>query len=165
VSEKEPTAESQTSAFAKVWADSFAKLAQAALTFSPDAVPPEILRQVRSGMFQALAQSWDEFLRSPQFMEGMKQVMDNALAFRKLSMDFLAKAHQELGSVTSDDVEGLVSAIRQLESRLTERLNELSSQIVELNRRLDKLPAGPTATPAAPQPARRARSRSGDKAT
>src|SRR5437764_226183 len=131
--------ESQTLAFLKICTESFAKIGKAAFTFSPDAVPPEMLRQVRSGMFQALAQSWDEFLRSPQFMEGMKQMMDNAVAFRKLSSEFLTTAHQELGGVTSEDVEGLVGVVRHMESRLAERMEALSSQMAELNRRLSEL--------------------------
>jgi len=106
MNEQNPDLTGQSLDFLKIWTDSFAKLSKAAFTFSPDALPPEMLRQLRSGMFQALAQSWDEFLRSPQFMDGMKQMMENAVAFRKLSTEFLTKAHQELGGVTPEDVEG-----------------------------------------------------------
>ncbi len=149
MNEQDPKVESQTQAFFKIWADSMAKLTQAAFTFSPDAVPPEMLRQVRSGMFQALAQSWDEFLRSPQFMEGMKQMMENALAFRKLSTEFLTKAQQELGGVTIEDVEGVVGAVRHLESRLLERLEEVSQQLNDVKRRLEALEGSQASTHAA----------------
>jgi hypothetical protein len=138
MSEQEPKLESQL-AFFKIWAECMAKLAQSAFSFSPDAVPPEMLRQMRAGMLRALAQSWDEFLRSPQFMEGMKQMMENALAFRKLSTEFLTKAQQELGGVTVEDVDGLVGAVRNLEARVLERLGVLSQQIEEIKRRLDVL--------------------------
>jgi hypothetical protein len=153
VNEKEPNVE--TSAFAKLWAEAFARLAQTAFTFSPDAVSPETLRQVRSGIFQALAQSWDEFLRSPQFMEGMKQMMDNAIAFRKLSSNLLQKTRQELGSVGADDIDALVVLVTQVESRLTQRLDEVAAQLLNLNRRLDQLATSAPARPSRPKAAQR----------
>ena len=63
----------QWAAFQKIWTDTFTRMMQLGFTFSPESAPPEFLRQIRSGIFQALTQSWDEFLRSPQFLEGMKQ--------------------------------------------------------------------------------------------
>jgi hypothetical protein len=159
MSEHEAQSENQTQAFLKIWTDSFAKLGQAAFTFSPDAVPPEMLRQVRSGMFQALAQSWDEFLRSPQFMEGMKQVMDNAVAFRKLSTDILTKARHDLSGVAQNDIEGLAGAIAHTESRVMQRLEALSEQVAVLTGRLEEV-AKPQRTSNRRKPARRGRARS-----
>jgi hypothetical protein len=139
MNEQNQEAESQTAAFLKLWTESFAKLGQAAFTFSPDSVPPELLRQVRAGMFQALAQSWEEFLRSPQFMEGTKQLMDNAVALRKLSTEFLTKARHELGGVAQEDVDGLVVAVHHLEIKIMSRMDGLTGQIAEMNRRLDAM--------------------------
>lgn len=139
MNEQNQQAEQQGAAFLKLWIESFAKLGQAAFSFSPDAVPPELLRQVRTGMFRAMAQSWEEFLRSPQFMEGAKQMMDNALALRKLSTEFLTKARHELGGVAQEDVDGLVVAVHHLENRLMSRVDELTNQIAEMNRRFDAM--------------------------
>src|SRR5207302_10449800 len=83
----------QAASFQKVWMETFTKMAQAGLSFSPDSTPPELMRQMRSGIFSALSQSWDEYMRSPQFMESMKTMMDNAITFRKMSTDFLTEAH------------------------------------------------------------------------
>jgi hypothetical protein len=139
MNEQNQQTENQTAAFLRLWTDSFAKLGQAAFSFSPDAVPPELLRQVRTGMFQALAQSWDEFLHSPQFMEGMKQMMDNAVALRKLSTEFLTKARHELGGVAQEDVDGLVVAVHHLETQVLGRVDGLTNQIAEMNRRLESI--------------------------
>jgi hypothetical protein len=132
-------AECQSAAFLKLWTESFAKLGQAAFSFSPESVPPELLRQVRAGMFQALAQSWEEFLRSPQFMAAAKQMMDNAVALRKLSSDFFTKAHHELAGVAQEDFDGQVAAVHHLETKITSRLDGVTNQIIETNRRLDAI--------------------------
>jgi hypothetical protein len=65
----------------------------------------EFIRQMRSGIFQALGQSWEHFLRSPQFMEGMKQWMDNAMAFRKMSSDFFTKVRHETQTTSREDID------------------------------------------------------------
>ena len=66
-----------SAAFQKIWVDTMSRMMKAAFTVTPDSVPPEILRQIRSAIFQALTESWNEFLRSPQFQEGMKQTVES----------------------------------------------------------------------------------------
>ena len=118
-----------TADFFKHWQESFNRILQAAGTFTPDTLPPEMLRQIRSNMFQAMAKSWEEFLRSPQFLEGMKQMMDNAIAFRRLSSDFLTKARQEMQGTSRQDVDDMLLAMREMEARLTRRVDELAAQM------------------------------------
>ena len=135
------SSDSPASAFPRIWFESFSKLAQAALTFSPDSVPPEMLRQVRTGVFQALSQSWDEFLRSPEFLEGMKQIMDQGIAFRQLSTELFTKARHDIAGVAQEDVDGAVVVLQRIERRVLDRLEGVSRQVADLNRRLDKLEA------------------------
>src|SRR5262249_48362273 len=108
-----------------------------ALTSSPATAPPEILRQVRSSLFQALAQCWDQVLRSPEFLECLKPVMDNSAAFQKASTDLLAKVRHEWGGVTREDCESLVDAVSRLEKRVFDGFGTLSRQVEQLNGRLD----------------------------
>src|SRR5437763_15949037 len=98
----EKTAE-QMAAFQKIWAESISKTMQTAFSMAPNSAPPEVLRKIRSGLFQALAQSCDEFMRSPQFLEGMKQCMDYAINFRKMSIDFMEKVRNEFHSPSGED--------------------------------------------------------------
>lgn len=129
-------------AFQKVWSDTFQKMMQAGFTFSPESLPPEVARQIRSTLFQALAQSWDQFLRSPQFLEGTKQWMDSAIAFRKLTNEFLSRARHEAQATSRDDIDSIVLAVRQMETRVLERVQELAAQVEELQRRLDRRAPG-----------------------
>src|SRR4051812_23892533 len=63
----------QVGAFQKIWTESFTQLMQTAFTTTPTSAPPEVLREMRSGILKSLARSWDEFLRSPQFLDVMRQ--------------------------------------------------------------------------------------------
>jgi hypothetical protein len=119
----------QAAAFQKIWMESASKVMQAAFTMGPNSPPPEILRQIRSGIFQALANSWEEFMRSPQFLDGMKQWTENAISFRKLSNDFMAKVRNELQAPSRDDMDSIMLTIRHVEKRLLDRIDDLSAQI------------------------------------
>lgn len=124
----------QGAAFQKIWLESMSKLMQAAFTFSPNATPPEFISEVRNSIFKALGESWDEFLRSPQFQHNMKQWMDNAVAFREMSNDFMAKVRQEVQAPSHEDIGAVQLNMRHLETRILDRLEDLSMQIEELKR-------------------------------
>ena len=123
------TLTAQMSAFQKIWMETFSRLTQTAFASGPEAVPPEVLRQMRNGIFQALAQSWDEYLRSPQFMQGMKQWMDGAIFFRKMTNDMLTKARHETQDVAREDIDTVLLSIRHLEQRILDRIEELASRL------------------------------------
>jgi hypothetical protein len=127
----EKTAE-QAAAFQKIWLESASRMMQAGFAMGPNSAPPEVLRQLRSGIFQALAETWEEFMRSPQFMEGMKQWMETAISFRKISSDFLAKARNEMQAPSRDDVDTIMLNIRHIEKRLLDRIEELSAEVREM---------------------------------
>lgn len=127
----EKTAE-QAAAFQKIWMESASKMIQAGFAWGPNSAPPEVLRQLRSGMFQALAESWEEFMRSPQFLEGMKQWMETAVSFRKVTGEFLAKARNEMQAPSRDDIDTIMLNIRHMEKRLLDRIEDLSQQVQQL---------------------------------
>jgi hypothetical protein len=131
----------QAAAFQKIWVDSISKTMQTLFTCNPETVPPEIARQIRSSIFQALAKSWDEFMRSPQFLEGMKQWMDQAVSFRKMSNDFMATVRNEMQAPSRDDIDTIMLTVRHMEKRILDRVEELSIEVAELSQRLDSRPA------------------------
>lgn len=122
----------QWAAFQKIWTDTFAKMMQLGFSYSPEAAPPEFLRQIRSGIFQALSQSWDQFLRSPQFMEATKQWMEQAVAFRKMTNDLFAKARHETQGTARRDVDGVLLALQKLEARVLDRIDDLAEEVERL---------------------------------
>jgi hypothetical protein len=135
INNAEKTAE-QAMAFQKMWMDSASKMMQAAFTVTPGSASPELVRQMRGGIFQALTESWDEFMRSPQFLEGSKQWMDNAITFRKMTNEFMAKMRNEMQAPSRDDIDNVMLNVRHMEKRLLDRLEELSDQLEALNGKL-----------------------------
>lgn len=134
----------QWAAFQQIWGETFSKLMQLGFTYSPESAPPEFMRQMRSGIFQALGQSWEQFLRSPQFMEGMKQHMDNAIAFRKMSGDFFSKTRNETQGTSRADIDAVMLAVRHMETRVLDRVEELAEQIDQIDKRVNGSEAPPT---------------------
>lgn len=126
----------QAAAFQKIWMETASKLFQTAFSTGPNSPPPEVLRQMRSGIFQALAQSWDEFMRSPQFLEHMRQWMENAISFRKLTNDFMARVRNEVQAPSRDDIDNIMLNVRHMEKRLLDRLDEVSLQVTALQQQL-----------------------------
>lgn len=119
----------QTAAFQKIWTESFTKLMQAAAVLTPGSAPPELLREIRTGILTALAKSWDEFLRSPQFQESTKQWMDQAIAFRKTAHDLMGKVRKEMQAPSCDDIDAIMLSMRHMETRILDRLEALEGQI------------------------------------
>lgn len=136
----EKTAE-EAAAFQKICLETMSKMMQAAFTFTPNSPPPEVLRQIRNGIFQALAGSWEEFMRSPQFLDGMKQWMENAIAFRKMTNDFMGRMRNEMQAPARSDIDTIVLAVRHMEQRLLDRVEALSDQVRALEQRTAK-PSG-----------------------
>lgn len=118
----------EMAAFQRMCLETFLKTMEGAFKSTPDSTPPEIMRQIRSAIFRALAHSWDEFMRSPQFLEGMKQLMDNAITFRKVSGEFLGRVRNEAQAPSRNDIDTLMLAMRHMEKRLLDRLDEVANQ-------------------------------------
>ena len=135
----------KAAAFQKIWMETFTQMAQSGLSFSPDSTPPELLRQMRSGIFSALSKSWEEYMRSPQFMDSMKGMMDKAIAFRKMGNDMLTKAHHSMQGTARSDIDDLMQAIHIMETRILNRVEEVSTRLDELEQKSNGRPRNGTA--------------------
>jgi len=142
MSESSDNLSDQIGSFQKIWMETFSRMAQNAFAFTPDSAPPEMLRQMRSGIFEALAQSWDEYLRSPQFLDAMKQWMDSAIFFRKMTNDLLTKARHETQDIAREDIDSVMLAVRHMEKRILDRLESLSARVDELTQAKPNGPVG-----------------------
>ena len=123
----------QMGAFQKIWTESITQLMQTALTTTPNSAPPEVLREMRSGILKSLARSWDEFLRSPQFLDVMRQWMDSTITFRKMSNEWMARMRNDLQAPSRDDIDTIMLSVRHMEQRLLDRVEDLSKRIDALN--------------------------------
>ena len=55
----------------------------------------------------------------------MKQWMDNAMMFRKVTNDFFTKARHETQDIAREDIDSVMLAVRHMEKRILDRLESL----------------------------------------
>src|SRR5262245_3737029 len=105
----------QMAAFQKIWMEAFSRMAQTAFASNSDSARRDMLLQMLAWIFQSMARSWNEYLRSPQFLETMKQWMDNAVLFRKMTEDLLTKARHEMQDISREDINAIMLTVRHME--------------------------------------------------
>lgn len=157
--EKFDQAFQQAAGFQKMWTDSFTQMAEVWGRFSPGKPPPDAIREMRAEMLKVLTDTWDQFMRTPQFMEYMKTSMDGFMDLRKMTADAMTRNHHEMQSPAREDIDGVLLAIRHMERRLLDRIEEVETGVNAVGRRLEKIeeraqePAGVAADkPAAEDP-------------
>jgi hypothetical protein len=116
----------------QMWLEFVSKMASAAESTPVDSVPSEVAKQTREIFFQTLGRYTDQYMRSPEFLTMMKQSTDAAVTLRQQTNDLLAQAHHSMGGLARPDVDGVLKAIRRCETRILDKLDELSSRVDEL---------------------------------
>jgi hypothetical protein len=165
----------QAVAFQKLWMDSFANMANIWSQFSPGTPPSDEMRKMRGGMLKVLAETWDEYMRTPQFMEMMKASLNGALDLKRMARDAMNRVHEQLENPSKEDIDGVLLAIRHVERRVLDRLEGLDERVANLDERIDKVVQqiaklgnaserrGQTATTEAQKPAATSRKGTGAK--
>jgi hypothetical protein len=129
----------QVAAFQKLWTDSFANMASVWSQFSPGSPPSDEMRKMRGGMLQVLAESWHEYMRTPQFMEMLKASLNGALDLKRLARDGMNRVHEQFENPGKQDIDDVLLAIRHVERRLLDRLEGLDDRVAHLNEKIDKV--------------------------
>src|ERR1700756_1432528 len=112
----------QVAAFQKLWADSFANMTSIWSQFSPGSPPSDEMRKMRGGMLKVLAETWDEYMRTPQFMEMMKASLNGTLDLKRMARDAMNRVHEQFENPSKENIDDLLLAIRHVERRLLDRL-------------------------------------------
>jgi len=139
--------------FTRMWTCFASDMAKAGVSFDPQQAAPEGARAMRNTMIQTMNEHAQQFLRSPEFLAGMKQALDGSMAARKQLNDFLAQAQHEFQSASKDDADQVMAAIQSLETRITSGMDRLGRHIDRISARLDGLEAAADT----PRPAPRAK--------
>jgi uncharacterized protein YdcH (DUF465 family) len=127
----------EVAAFQKLWTDSFANMASVWSQFSPGSPPPDEMRKMRGGMLKVLADTWDEYMRTPQFMEMMKASLNGALDLKRLASDGMNRVHEQFKTPSKEDIDEVLLAIRHVERRILDRLEGLDDRVAKLDEGLD----------------------------
>jgi chromosome segregation ATPase len=129
----------QVGAFQKLWMDSFADMAGVWSQFSAGSPPVDEMRKMRGGMLKVLAETWDEYMRTPQFLEMMKASLNGALDLKRTAREGMNRLHEQLENPSKNDIDDLLVAIRHAERRLLDRLEGLDERVGELNEKIEKV--------------------------
>ncbi|MBV8281867.1 MAG: hypothetical protein JO347_07360 [Candidatus Eremiobacteraeota bacterium] len=129
----------QVAAFQKLWLDSFAKMADVWSQYSAGSPPFDEMRKMRGGMLQVLAEIWDEYMRTPQFMEIMKASLNGALDLKHIAREGMNRVHEQIETVSKQDIDDVLLAIRHVERRLLERLEGLDERVANLDEKIDEV--------------------------
>ena len=129
----------QVAAFQKLWMDSLANMTSVWSQFSPGSPPSDEMRKMRGGMMRVLAETWDTYLRTPQFMEMMKASLDGALDLKRLARDGMNRVHEQFENPSKNDIDDVLLAIRHVERRLLDRLEGLDDRVANLDEKIDKV--------------------------
>src|SRR6516164_10533593 len=129
----------QVAAFQKLWIDSFANMAGIWSQFSPWSPPFDEMRKMRGGMLKVLAETWDEYMRTPQFMEMMKASLIGALDLRRMARDGMNRVHEQFENPSREDINEVLLAIRHVERRLLDRLEGLDDRVASLDEKINKV--------------------------
>jgi hypothetical protein len=127
----------QVVAFQKLWLDSFANMASIWSEFSPTSPPMDELRKMRGGMLKVLADTWEEYMRTPQFIHLMNASLNGALDLKRMARDGLNRVHDQLENTTKQDIDGVLMAVRHVERRILDRLEGIEERVTNLDDRLE----------------------------
>lgn len=133
------------SGFAQMWSDFAMKMMSSGMAANPGSPPPQAAREMRSAMFRAMSEQCEQFMRSPAFLDSMKQSLGAAVELRTQLNDFLNQVHHEMQSVSRDDVDTIMLTIRHFESRVLDRLEQLEQRIDALAGSAGASPGRPAA--------------------
>jgi len=115
--------------FTQFWGEMVSRMSGVGLPAAPPADPGPAMKQMQRVFLEALAKYCDEFMRSPQFLEAMKQNMENAMTFRRQVDQFLTQALHGAQAPARGDVEELVALVRNVEERVLARVEELNRKL------------------------------------
>ena len=123
----------------ELWGEMASRMASAAMSVNPQSAPPEAIKQVRAAVFQAMSQFADQFMRSPEFLQSMKQSFDSGMQFREQLNEILTRMHHEVQGVARQDIDSVLKGVHQLESRLVDRMEDIARQLERISKRLDAM--------------------------
>jgi len=144
--------------FARVWYDFAASMTNAGMSAAGED-PPEAAKQMRSAFLKAMSDYCDEYMRSPEFLEGMREAMDRSIELRRELNAFMGRLHHEFQGTSRQDVDHIMQAIRHVETRMLDSIARIDSRFDELEARIK----GDEPSPAAKQTPKKPRGAQGRK--
>jgi hypothetical protein len=126
----------------KAWSDMATKMMAAGWSAPPMTPPPDMGRQLRANYLGAWSEFFDRWMRSPEFLESMRQSLSGGVEVRKQLNEFFSRLQNAFQAVSRQDFDQLIERIRGLEGRVARDTQEILSRLEEIQARLDAEEAG-----------------------
>jgi hypothetical protein len=123
----------------RMWSDFMTKMAAAPSSISAASTPPDAAREVRSAILNAWSEYWQQFMRSKEFLETLKQSTDSAVQTRKQFNEWLGQFQHEFQGVSRQDIDQLMRMMRHVEQRSVDGLERVVDQLERVADRLEAL--------------------------
>ena len=128
-------------AWMRAWNAMANSAAEACQAWEGSTASPDAVRDARSMMFKAWSDSWEQFLRSPAFLEATRQSLAANVETRKQVHEYLARLHREFQLASCQDIDQVVQVLQRLERRLLDEFEQVSTQLESVSTRLNSLAA------------------------
>ncbi|MGO9467512.1 MAG: hypothetical protein ACLQIB_30145 [Isosphaeraceae bacterium] len=133
---------SMLAAFWAQWLEQSTRGTQALLEITQGIGDPQQTRERQQRWLETAAESFDSFLRTPPFMELMRQQL-KAVTDLKMMQDQVVKgAARHLGMPLADDVFGLFERLHSTEQTIIDRLQAIEERLKAIEERIRPEPAG-----------------------
>jgi hypothetical protein len=109
------------------------KLTEATLSSTTPQTPPDAFRQIRTAQLNAWGDYFQELMRTPEFLDAVKQWTALNVQFRKQMSDFLGQMQHEFQGASRQDIDQLMLSMRHLERRVVEGVEQLTARLDRLD--------------------------------
>lgn len=135
------------------WGDMFSRMGISGVPGAAAPMSQETAKQMQRIFLDAMAKYFDEFMRSDQFLNMIKESMDRSLAFKQQVDQFLTQLYRGAQMPAKADVDDISGLLRSVEKNVLDRLAQLEEKVAAVE---DSRPMGNGAGASrAPQPSRR----------
>jgi hypothetical protein len=120
------------------WMEQSARGTQAVLEAMQAAGDPQ---QVQRQWLDAVARSLDQFMRTPAFMEAMRQHLKMTTDMKRLQNQAIEDTARQLGQPLAADITGLFERLNSTERTILARLQTIEDRLKALESKLATSPA------------------------
>lgn len=132
-----------TEMFTRMWTDFASKMAASGMSM-PGEPTPDMARQMRDAFFRSWSDACDRYMRSPEFMQMMRDSMKAAIDLRKQMVEQMGDLQHSMQGASRQDADRLLKSIENLEGRVNDTFDQVMANLDAINERVSAMEAGAT---------------------
>jgi len=133
---------SMVASFWAQWLEQSTRGTQALLEITQGMGDPQQTHERQQRWLETAAESFDSFLRTPPFMELMRQQLKAITDLKTMQDQMVKGAARHLGMPLADDVFGLFERLHSTEQTIIDRLQAIEERLQAIEERITAEPRG-----------------------